>query len=176
MKTTGVVRRIDDLGRIVIPKEIRKSMRIKDGESLEIFLDSDNIILKKYSDLGDLVDFYKNYADSINLYVNENIIIVDRNNIVAIAGSLKKKYLNMSISDEIDKIIQKRNVVFEPSFKEFSLIPNVSELSSYIIAPIIGNGDAIGAVIMMSTTRRLDDFDVKTISIAAKFLGKYIEE
>ena len=87
MKTTGVVRRIDDLGRIVIPKEIRKSMRIKDGESLEIFLDSDNIILKKYSDLGDLVDFYKNYADSINLYVNENIIIVDRNNIVAIAGS-----------------------------------------------------------------------------------------
>ena len=82
----------------------------------------------------------------------------------------------MSISDEIDKIIQKRNVVFEPSFKEFSLIPNVLELSSYIIAPIIGNGDAIGAVIMMSTTRRLDDFDVKTISIAAKFLGKYIEE
>ena len=114
------------------------------------------------------------FAQTLN--PGENIIIVDRNNIVAIAGSLKKKYLNMSISDEIDKIIQKRNVVFEPSFKEFSLIPNVSELSSYIIAPIIGNGDAIGAVIMMSTTRRLDDFDVKTISIAAKFLGKYIEE
>lgn len=176
MKTTGVVRRIDDLGRIVIPKEIRKSLRIKDGESLEIFLDSENIILKKYSELDNLGDFYKNYVDSINSYVNENIAIVDRNNIVAIAGELKKKYLNKVISPEIDKIIQNRNVVIERDFCELNLAINLSEKASYIISPIIVNGDAIGAVIMFSLTRNLDDFDVKTISIASKFLGKYIEE
>lgn len=176
MKTTGVVRRIDDLGRIVIPKEIRKSLRIKDGESLEIFLDSENIILKKYSELDNLGDFYKNYVDSINSYINENIAIVDRNNIVAIAGELKKKYLNKVISPEIDKIIQNRNVVIERDFCELNLAINLSEKASYIISPIIVNGDAIGAVIMFSLTRNLDDFDVKTISIASKFLGKYIEE
>ncbi len=176
MKTTGVVRRIDDLGRIVIPKEIRKSLRIKDGESLEICLDSDNIILKKYSELNNLGDFYKNYVDSINSYIKENIIIVDRNNIVAIAGDLKKKYVNKNISPNIDDIIQKRNMVVEKDFKEITLVFNTIEEASYIIAPIIVNGDAIGAVIMLSTTRNLDDFDVKTISIAAKFLGKYIEE
>lgn len=176
MKTTGVVRRIDDLGRIVIPKEIRKSLRIKDGESLEICLDSENIILKKYSELNNLGDFYKNYVDSINSYIKENIIIVDRNSIVAIAGDLKKKYVNKNISPEIDDIIQKRNIVVEKDFNDITLVINNTEKASYIIAPIIVNGDAIGAVIMLSTTRNLDDFDVKTISIASKFLGKYIEE
>ncbi|MDD5980027.1 MAG: stage V sporulation T C-terminal domain-containing protein [bacterium] len=176
MKTIGVVRRIDDLGRIVIPKEIRKSLRIKDGESLEICLDSENIILKKYSELNNLGDFYKNYVDSINSYIKENIIIVDRNSIVAIAGDLKKKYVNKNISPEIDDIIQKRNIVVEKEYKDITLVINNTEKASYIIAPIIVNGDAIGAVIMLSTTRNLDDFDVKTISIASKFLGKYIEE
>lgn len=176
MKTIGVVRRIDDLGRIVIPKEIRKSLRIKDGESLEICLDSENIILKKYSELNNLGDFYKNYVDSINSYIKENIIIVDRNSIVAIAGDLKKKYVNKNISPEIDDIIQKRNIVVEKEYKDITLVINNTEKASYIIAPIIVNGDAIGAVIMLSTTRSLDDFDVKTISIASKFLGKYIEE
>lgn len=176
MKTIGVVRRIDDLGRIVIPKEIRKSLRIKDGESLEICLDSENIILKKYSELNNLGDFYKNYVDSINSYIKENIIIVDRNSIVAIAGDLKKKYVNKNISPEIDDIIQKRNIVVEKEYKDITLVINNTVKASYIIAPIIVNGDAIGAVIMLSTTRNLDDFDVKTISIASKFLGKYIEE
>lgn len=176
MKTIGVVRRIDDLGRIVIPKEIRKSLRIKDGESLEICLDSENIILKKYSELNNLGDFYKNYVDSINSYIKENIIIVDRNSIVAIAGDLKKKYVNKNISPEIDDIIQKRNIVVEKEYKDITLVINNTVKASYIIAPIIVNGDAIGAVIMLSTTRSLDDFDVKTISIASKFLGKYIEE
>ncbi len=176
MKTTGVIRRIDDLGRIVIPKEIRKSLRIKDGESLEIYLDSDNIILKKYSELANLGDFYKNYVDSVNSYIKENMIITDRNNIVAVAGELKKKYLNKIISLDIDKIIQQRNIIFQQEFRDLQLIPNIIEKASYIIAPIIVNGDAIGAVLLLSTKRKLDDFDEKTVSIAAKFLGKYIEE
>ena len=93
MKTTGVVRRIDDLGRIVIPKEIRKTLRIKDGESVEIFLDSDNIVLKKYSPLEGLPDFYKDYVDSIYSEIGGNVFIVDRDVILAVSGDLKKKYL-----------------------------------------------------------------------------------
>ena len=90
LKSTGVVRRIDDLGRIVIPKEIRKNMKIKDGESVEIYLDSDNIILKKYSPLGNIMEFYKSYVNSIYEAILENIMIVDRDKVVAVAGDLKK--------------------------------------------------------------------------------------
>lgn len=176
MKTTGVVRRIDDLGRIVIPKEIRKSLRIKDGESLEIFLDSDNIVLKKYSPLENLDDFYKTYVDSIYSFIKENIFIIDRDTIVAVAGDLKRKYLDKSVSSNIDEIIQKRINVVEKEFKELSLIDGEVEKCSYIISPIIVNGDVVGAVIMLSLNKNLDNFDEKTISIAAKFLGKYIEE
>lgn len=176
MKTIGVVRRIDDLGRIVIPKEIRKSLRIKDGESLEIFLDSDNIVLKKYSPLGNLQDFYKSYVDSIYESIKENIMIVDRDSIVAVAGDLKRKYLDKNISSEIDEMIQKRSNVIEKDFKEISLISNITEKCSYVISPIIVNGDAIGAVIMFSSDNKLDSFEQKTVIIAAKFLGKYIEE
>ena len=102
MKTTGVVRRIDDLGSIVIPKEIRKTLRIKDGESVEIFLNSDNIVLKKYSPLEGLPDFYKDYVDSIYSEIGNNIVIVDRDKIVAVSGELKKKYFNKSISSIVE--------------------------------------------------------------------------
>ena len=173
MKTTGVVRRIDDLGRIVIPKEIRKSMRIKDGESLEIFLDSDNIILKKYSDLGDLVDFYKNYADSINLYVNENIIIVDRNNIVAIAGSLKKKYLNMGISDTVLRMIERRDTFVERKKKEIEISPGFKEFGYYAVATIINNGDSIGSVIILSLDTPMLEQEERLAMILAKMLSNY---
>lgn len=176
MKTTGVVRRIDDLGRIVIPKEIRKSLRIKDGESLEIFLESENIVLKKYSQLDSLTDFYKAYVDSIYSTIKENIIIVDRDKIVAVAGELKKKYVDKNVSNEIDDIIQKRINFTMKEFNDINLSDGINEKASYTISPIIVNGDAIGAVLMLSKTRILDDFDEKTISIAAKFLGKYIEE
>ncbi len=175
MKTTGVVRRIDDLGRIVIPKEIRKSLRIKDGESLEIFLDNNNIILKKYYPLNNLSDFYKNYVDSIYSSIKENIFIVDRDTIIAIAGDLKKKYLGKNISSSIDNIVQKRINITEKEMKNINLSEDLIEKCSYTISPIIANGDAIGAVMMLSLDRNLDDFDEKTISIAAKFLGKYIE-
>ena len=175
MKTTGVVRRIDDLGRIVIPKEIRKTLRIKDGESLEIFLESDNIVLKKYSHLENIRDFYKSYVDSIYAAIGENIMIVDRDNIVAVAGELKKKYLDKNISGEIDNVIQNRTTIIQSEFKEVSLTPDTNELVSYAMSPIIINGDAVGAVMILSKDRKLDEFEEKTVDIAAKFLGKYIE-
>ena len=176
MKSTGVVRRIDDLGRIVIPKEIRKNMKIKDGESVEIYLDSDNIILKKYSPLGNIMEFYKSYVNSIYEAILENIMIVDRDKVVAVAGDLKKKYLDKSISSKLDNIIEQREVVLEPKLRDFNFIEDKKETASYTISPIIVNGDAIGAVIIFSLDNNLGEFEEKTVSIAAKFLGKYIEE
>ncbi len=175
MKTTGVVRRIDDLGRIVIPKEIRKTLRIKDGESVEIFLNSDNIVLKKYSPLQGLPSFYKDYVESIYSEIGNNIIIVDRDKIVAVSGDLKKKYLNKNISSELDEIIQNRTIVSSKTKNKVSIINEKAEDASYVIAPIITNGDAVGAVIILSFEEVIDEFIIKTGTIAAKFLGKYIE-
>jgi len=175
MKTTGVVRRIDDLGRIVIPKEIRKTLRIKDGESLEIFLDSDHIVLKKYSYLENIADFYKNYVEAIYSSIKENIMIIDRDQIVAASGEYKKKYLDQVISSYLENIIQTRSSVTEKDFVEFKITDTLSEQASFSIFPIIANGDAIGAVVMFSKSHKMDEFDAKTVQIAAKFLGKYIE-
>ncbi len=176
MKSTGVVRRIDDLGRVVIPKEIRKSLRIRDGESVEFFLDSDNIVLKKYSPFSNLDSFYRAYVDSVYPEINGNIMIVDRDKFVAIAGNLKKTYLNTIISPYLDEVIQNRSVLTCYDFEELNLALDKTELVSYVIAPIIARGDAVGAVIILSSSKRVDDFASKTAMIAAKFLGKYIEE
>ena len=175
MKSTGVVRRIDDLGRIVIPKEIRKTLRIKDGESVEIFLNSNNIVLKKYSPMESLADFYKDYVESIYSELGNNIMIVDRDKIIAVSGDLKKKFLNKHISAALDLLIKNRIVESSKDFSKISFINNDFIEASYVIAPIITNGDAMGAVIIMSTDEKIDDFVIKTGVIAAKFLGKYIE-
>ena len=175
MKATGVVRRIDDLGRIVIPKEIWNTLRIEDGESVEFFLDSDNIVLKKYSPLEGLPDFYKEYVDSIYSEIGGNVFIVDRDLILAVSGDLKKKYLDRNISASLDEIIQNRVVVSSLDFSEINLASSLVEKASYVIAPIISNGDAIGAVIILFTNNKIDEFIVKTGTIAAKFLGKYVE-
>ena len=175
MKTTGVIRRIDDLGRIVIPKEIRKTLRIKDGESVEIFLNSDNIVLKKYSPLSGLPDFYKDYVDSIYSEIGNSVIIVDRDKIVAVSSDLKKNYFDKIISSELDEMIQKRVVISSKAMVNISIIDGIVENVSYVIAPIISNGDVIGAVIILSFEGEIDSFSMKTGVIAAKFLGKYIE-
>ena len=175
MKVTGIVRRIDDLGRIVIPKEIRKTLRVKDGESLEIYLDDDSIVLKKYFPLEKTSDFYKNYVTSIHEIIGENIVIVDRDTVLAFAGELKKKYLNKRISKLIDDSIENRVNVYEKEPKELNLSGEEIEKVSYILAPIITDGDAIGAVIIFSLSKELDEFYEKIVVIAAKFLGKYIE-
>ena len=111
MKTTGVVRRIDDLGRIVIPKEIRRTLRIHDGESLEIFVDNEIITLKKYSSLNELANVSKILVESINKEINKDIIITDRDNVIAASGVNKKKYMGKNISSYLENVINDRKSV-----------------------------------------------------------------
>lgn len=175
MKTTGVIRRIDDLGRIVIPKEIRKTLRIKDGESLEILLDNDNITLKKYSRLGDETSFYKDYVDSVQSIVGGNIMIADNDKLIAISGELKKEYTGATISNYILDTIVKREDKISKNKNMLELTSGSSINCTYAISPIIVNGDAMGAVIYVGKADRLDDYYEKIVKISAKFLSKYIE-
>lgn len=176
LKATGVVRRIDDLGRIVIPKEMRRTLRIREGEALEIFVDNDFVALKKYSPMTDLEDFAKILVDSVYGSMGENILVTDRDKYIAVAGSLKKKYTNKNISAYLESLLDKRSISIEKDFEELELSPGESEKGSYTIHPIIMNGDAIGLVIIFSLDKVITDTEVKISQIISQILGKHIEE
>ena len=111
MKATGVVRRIDDLGRIVIPKEIRKTLRIKEGDPLEIFTDKEGeVILKKYSPIGELSEFATGYAETLSKTTGHIACITDKDSVIAVSGGSKKEFLEQALSPELEKIIENKEV------------------------------------------------------------------
>ncbi|MBQ4843525.1 stage V sporulation protein T [Bacillus safensis] len=177
MKATGIVRRIDDLGRVVIPKEIRRTLRIREGDPLEIFVDRDGeVILKKYSPISELGDFAKEYADALFDSLGHSILICDRDTYIAVSGSSKKEYLNKSISDLLERTMDQRNSVLEESKKEIQLVDGIDDdVSSYTIAPIVANGDPIGAVVLFSKERSMGDVEHKAAETAAGFLARQME-
>src|SRR5690606_34041932 len=145
MKATGIVRRIDDLGRVVIPKEIRRTLRIREGDPLEIFVDRDGeVILKKYSPISELSDFAKEYAEALFDSLGNPVLICDRDSFIAVAGGSKKDYLNKNISEQIEKVMEDRGSVLQKDQGEISLVDGITEsVSSYTVGPIIANGDPI---------------------------------
>lgn len=176
MKSTGVVRRVDDLGRIVIPKEIRRTLRIRDGESLEIFVDKEMIALKKFSKMTDIEDVSKELVEILNSSINKNVFITDRDKIVAASGELKRKYLDKSISKYLETIMKERKNIVVTSKSTIELVEGIKEEFSYVICPIIMNGDAVGLVMTISEISDINQLDEKLISVVAQFLGKHIEE
>ena len=152
MKATGIVRRIDDLGRVVIPKEIRRTLRIREGDPLEIFVDRDGeVILKKYSPINELGDFAKEYGEALYESLGSMVLICDRDAIIAVAGGSKKEYLNKNNGDVIENAMTSRSPHLEKKEGKVSIIEGIEEdISSYAIAPIIAGGDAIGAVVIFS--------------------------
>lgn len=176
METTGVVRRIDDLGRVVIPKEIRRTLGIKDGTSLEIFVDKDMVALKKHSSMNNLSHFAEVYVESIYNALKKDIIITDRDNVIACAGSVKKEYLMKPISNYIEDCINKRNNVVQKENRDISIINEKKETCSYVLNTIISNGDSIGMIIILSFDEKIGELEYKTAQIAAQFFGKHIEE
>lgn len=177
MKATGIVRRIDDLGRVVIPKEIRRTLRIREGDPLEIFVDRDGeVILKKYSPISELGDFAKEYADALFDSLGHSILICDRDTYIAVSGSSKKEYLNKSISDLIERTMDQRNSVLEDSKKDIQLVDGIDDdVSAYTIAPIVANGDPIGAVVLFSKERSMGEVEHKAAETAAGFLARQME-
>lgn len=176
MKSTGVVRRVDDLGRIVIPKEIRRTLRIRDGESLEIFVDKEMIALKKFSKMTDLDEVSKQLVDIMNGVINKNVFITDRDRFIAGSGVMRKKYLNKNISKFLESIMKDRKSVIEQGNHNIELIDFDVENLSYVILPIIMNGDAIGLVMVLSDKSDIGQSDEKIATVISQFLGKHIEE
>ncbi len=178
MKATGVVRRIDDLGRIVIPKEMRRTLRIRDGESLEIFVDEDFVALKKYSPLNDMANLAKTLVDSVHSSIGKNILVTDKDRIIAFSGtaSLKKKYLDKGISSYLLEILKTSNILYEEDAKSIPITKNEDEKCVYYICPIIMNGDAIGLVMLFADSGRISNVDQKLVQLTAQILGKHIEE
>ncbi|KGM97139.1 stage V sporulation protein T [Clostridium novyi A str. 4552] len=183
MKATGIVRRIDDLGRVVIPKEIRRTLRIREGDPLEIFTDRDGgVILKKYSPIEELSNFSKEYAEALQSTIGNIILICDKDNIISVSGATKKEYMDRKISIELERLMEERNSVImgEDNEKPIPITDDEETGENYyseVIVPIIAEGDAIGAVIIASKEEEnsFGDVEIKLAEAAASFLGKQME-
>ncbi len=181
MKATGIVRRIDDLGRIVIPKEIRRTLRIREGDPLEIFTDREGeIILKKYSPIGELGEFAKQYVESLAQTTGHIVCVTDRDQFIAVAGGAKKDLLTKNIHKELETAIdQRENIIAAKGSKEYCQVTSQEEDFAYeVISPIISEGDVIGSVVILSKDdkKEFDDLEMKLASSAAGFLGRQMEQ
>ncbi|WP_223069029.1 stage V sporulation protein T [Paenibacillus caui] len=180
MKATGIVRRIDDLGRVVIPKEIRRTLRIREGDPLEIFVDRDGeVILKKYSPIGELGDFAKEYAESLYESTGHITLISDRDTIIAVAGASKKEYLDKQVGLILESSMDGRKTVIETNTGTYEISKDHSEtISTFVIAPIIAGGDPIGTVVLINRDEsvKMSQLETKMAETAAGFLGKQMEQ
>ncbi len=177
MKATGIVRRIDDLGRVVIPKEIRRTMRIREGDPLEIFTDAGGeVIFKKYSPIGEISPFAAQCADAMSEATRLGILICDRDHCIAAAGISKKEVLERRVTPMLEDIMENRKtMVFED---EVHPALEGVDRKMCVAAPIIISGDVSGAVVMVQsdTLSRSSESDEKLVRVAAAFLGKQMEE
>ena len=176
MKATGIVRRIDDLGRVVIPKEIRRTLHIRVGEPLEIFVTADGeVVFKKYSPLGDLWAIAGRYAEVLAKTAGVTILICDRDHVVSAAGSAKKDCIDKKINAEFEEIMEHRKLFVAPAGSSTAVYDGGAVVS--IAAPIICRGDVAGAVIsIFSDDTVRDEYQSKLVSTAAAFLGKQLED
>ena len=183
MKATGIVRRIDDLGRVVIPKEIRKVHRIKEGDPLEIFTDKEGeIILKKYSPIGELTEFASTYADTISKTTGHITCITDKDSVIAVAGGSKKDFLEKNLSKELEEILENKEVFKSKENNEISIPITQNEgreriYNSQVIYPIITDGDVVGSVILLAKepNKKMGDVEDKVAQSAAGFLGTHLQ-
>lgn len=183
MKATGIVRRIDELGRVVIPKEIRRTLRIREGDPLEIFTDREGeVILKKYSPIGELSDFAKEYSEALHQAVNHTAVICDKDNIIAVSGGSKRELLEKQLSVAVEELMQKREKLLLNDPEGIST-PAVVQgdggdgFTSVAIVPILAAGDTIGAVMLLSRDKdaAMGTVELKLCETAAQFMGKQME-
>ncbi len=180
MKATGIVRRIDDLGRVVIPKEIRRTMRIREGDPLEIFTAADGeVIFKKYSPMGDFAEFTAQYAEVLSKALNMPVLITDRDRVIAAAGVSKKEYADKRISGELESVMENRSGFVAGTQDAQTVHPVEGDDKIAALAfPIIGNGDVSGCVCALSNTEKPSpaNAEVKLVQVAAQFLAKQTED
>ena len=174
MKTTGMVRRVDGLGRIVIPKEIRKVLKMKENEQVEISVEDDKIVLSRYSELDEYDQSIQNLIDRIKKVYEKDILLTNLNNFV-LGTNDYKNLMGNELSSYLNKILEERKEVYEDIPTVLSLSEGINNIKkSYIIKPIIKNGDNIGLLILLSNNT-LENNDLKVYDLMNSFLDKYLE-
>lgn len=174
MKSTGITRRIDDLGRIVIPKEIRKNLKIKENEVLEIFINNDEIILKKFSNFNDSEKVLSDYIKVINDMTGNDVIITDRDKVILSTKKLEERLINKKISEYVNDLIENRSTFLSNDMKGIEVIDNEKIKQNYYFIPFIIDSDVVGSIIMFSS-KEIDENSKSLLLIASKLLVNYIE-
>ncbi|MBO4982796.1 MAG: AbrB/MazE/SpoVT family DNA-binding domain-containing protein [Clostridia bacterium] len=180
MKATGIVRRIDDLGRVVIPKEIRRTMRIREGSPLEIYTDREGeVIFKKYSPVGEMSSFAYQYVDTLNKVCQMSVAVTDRDTIIACAGVSKKEYADKKLTDDYESIIESRNMyIWKNGAPRVQICDGGDAFVKYAM-PIVSEGDIVGSIACITNEENAatDPYstEAKLIQTAASFLGRQFE-
>lgn len=177
MRATGIVRRIDDLGRVVIPKEIRRTMHIREGDPLEIYTGSGGeVIFKKYSPIGEMSELAAHCAEALSRGTQLSVIICDRDHCIAAAGISKKEVLNKPISAELEKIMESRKNAAFTDEKPGGAVEGF-EADICVAAPILTAGDIGGAVALLANSQKssADTADISLAAVAADFIGRQME-
>ena len=180
MKATGIVRRIDDLGRVVIPKEIRRTMRIREGDPLEIYTAGDGeVIFKKYSPIGELAPVAVQYAEAMIKHTSCPVVICDRDHCVAAAGITRREVLERRISSELEELVESRAtyILGDTAGEPLKVLEGFDRGAS-VAVPILSAGDLTGAVVMLTPDdgAKPTETDISLTKVAALFLGKQMEE
>ena len=179
MKATGIVRRIDDLGRVVIPKEIRRTQRIREGDPLEIFTTgAGEVIFKKYSPMGELAGFAAQYAEVLNKALNLTALVCDRDSIIAAAGGSRRDYQERGVSIPLERIMDRRKPFWHSGKAEECVFPcEGSDKHILGACPLLAGGDVAGAVLLLSADKsaRHGEPERAALQIAAAFLAKQVE-
>ena len=179
MKATGIVRRIDDLGRVVIPKEIRRTLRIKEGDPLEIFTDRDGeVIFKKYSPIGELGEFAADYAESLAKTSGYPVCITDKDSIIAVSGASKKELSEKPVSSDLERIMDEKipYVINPTDGKQLYIAQGNEKYQLGVAVPIISEGDCLGSVVVASGENSTPgEVESKLAQTAATFIGRHME-
>ena len=179
MKATGIVRRVDDLGRIVIPKEIRRTLKIREGDPLEIYTEKDGgVIFRKYSPMGDLQDFAAQICESIGANTGCIAAVSDRDSIIALSGAPKRELVDKPNSRELDKLMESRtNYRYVPGDTRLRAAEGSDKYHLGVASPILSQGDLMGCVMLLmgEDTAPLQEADQRLVQTVAGFLGKQME-
>ena len=178
MKATGIVRRIDDLGRVVIPKEIRRTLRIREGDPLEIFTEKDGeVIFKKYSPMGELSEFAGQICDSLHKTTDATAIVCDRDSVIAVAGTGRRELLEKNVSPQLEQIMEKRSIYRAETKCTIPVSAEDERFAIAVAAPILSEGDVLGCVAFIDSMNAPapDDIAYKLAHTVSAFLGRQME-
>lgn len=178
MKATGIVRRIDDLGRVVIPKEIRRTMRIREGDPLEIYTSRDGeVIFKKYSLMGGLEEFASQFCDTLSKSTGHICAVSDRDTVIAVAGGGKRELLGKSISSNLERIMEDRRLwQFADGQRTVCVSDSSDQFCATVAAPILSEGDVLGLVLFVGEPgETAGETECKLAQTIAAFLGRHME-